>query len=238
MAEGTEIHPGSFVGDSIEEWKKLPTWGKIAVGVALAVVAYLAIRARSQTAQQAASSTAASPDASGTTAGTQSPFPMVNGLPLLPSNVNPVYDSTGNPVAFQQSPLQGPTNPTSPTQTGVPPTQTKPPVATPLPPKPALPVSPVVNTKQPLSTFAGSHGNTMNGGGSTAPHITSAVPQARPTPKPPAPPPAAPKPPWWSILGGTQGVASPTYPNANQVVLPTTAPVNISGSARPLKGPF
>ncbi len=26
------VHPGSWIGDSVEEFKKLPTWGKLAVG--------------------------------------------------------------------------------------------------------------------------------------------------------------------------------------------------------------
>src|SRR5260221_14506562 len=108
MPEDKAVHPGSFVGDSVEEWKKLPTWGKIAVGVVLAVVAYLAIRARSQSAQSKVS-----PSDTGTTTGSQSPFPSINGLPLLPSNVNPVLDANGNPIAFQQAPPNTPTAPTS-----------------------------------------------------------------------------------------------------------------------------
>lgn len=230
MAEGTEIHPGSFVGDSVEEWKKLPTWGKIAVGVALAVVAYLAWRAHNQTAQQAASSTAASPDTSGTTAGTQSPFPMVNGLPLLPSNVNPVYDNAGNPVAFQQAPLQTPTNPTSPTQTGAPPapSQPKPGPLPQQPNKPALPVSPVVKANRPVSSFAGSHGNTMNGSGSTTPHITSEVPQNKPPKQnPPAPPPAANQPPYINNpFGPGNWPGGGTYPGLGaKIPLPGLPPL-------------
>lgn len=119
-----EIHPGSFVGDTVEEWKKLPTWGKIAIGVLLVGVAAYALyqRSQGQTAQQAAASTAGTPGGSAT--GGQSPFPMVGNLPVLPSNVNPVYDSSGNPVAFQQSPPPVPTP--TPTPTPTPPPGVKP----------------------------------------------------------------------------------------------------------------
>jgi hypothetical protein len=110
-------HPGSFVGDSVEEFKKLPTWGKIAAVGVLVVVAYLAWRAHaaSSSAQTAAGSTAGSAGAA--TAGTQSPFPMIGSLPLLPSNVNPVYDPNGNPIAYQQNPTPPPGSPTTPPPT-------------------------------------------------------------------------------------------------------------------------
>jgi hypothetical protein len=204
MPEDNAVHPGSFVGDSIEEFKKLPTWGKVLAVAALALVAFLAIRAKMQSAQQAASSTASSPDTSGTVAGSQSPFPNINGLPLLPSGVNPIYDANGNPIAYQQAP-----------------TATPPPVTPTTAPLPQQPNNTVINTKKPLAAFAGNNGNSMNSTASTTPHITSAVPQARPTVKPPAPPPEATKPPWWSILGGTY---SP--PLASQVNLANVAGPN------------
>lgn len=47
MADEQPIHPGSFVGDTVEEFKKLPTWGKIAIGVGLVAVVGLAIYLRS-----------------------------------------------------------------------------------------------------------------------------------------------------------------------------------------------
>jgi hypothetical protein len=116
MAE--KVNPGSFVGDSIEEFKKLPTWGKIlSVGVLL-VVAYIAYNAYQS--NKTSSSAPASATSTGTTTGSQSPFASVGGLPLLPSNVNPVFDSGGNPIAYQQSPASNPTTPTSSTQSGVP----------------------------------------------------------------------------------------------------------------------
>ena len=116
-----EVHPGSFVGDSVEEFKKLPTWGKVAVAAGFVLVAYLAIRARQQAALTPSTSTGAS-------AGVQSPFPMVGNVPLVPSDVHPVYDPNGNLVDFQQNAPAAP-----------PPTVT-PPVPTPKPPpKPGTP---------------------------------------------------------------------------------------------------
>lgn len=93
------VHPGSFVGDSIEEFKKLPTWGKFAAVAVVGIVIYLAIRARN--AASATNSTGLT--GSTTTSGTQSPFPMVGNVPLLPPGVNPIYDSSGNLVGYQSS---------------------------------------------------------------------------------------------------------------------------------------
>jgi len=123
-----ELHPGSFVGDSVEEFKKLPTWGKFAAIGVLIVVGYLAYRAKSAstTAQQAAASTASTDPLGSTgaaTTGTQSPFPMVGSLPVLPNNVNPIFDSSGNPIAYQQAP-NAPTGTTSSTGTTTSPTGT------------------------------------------------------------------------------------------------------------------
>lgn len=111
MAETNIKTNGSFVGDSLDEFKKLPMWGKLlAVGV-LAVVAYLAWRARSSgTSAQSAAGPAAS--------GSQSPFPMVNGVPLLPSGVNPIYDNQGNLQGYQPSPSPSP-SPGAPGVAGV-----------------------------------------------------------------------------------------------------------------------
>lgn len=105
MAE-TNIHTnGSFVGDSIDEFKKLPMWGKIAAVGVLVIVAYLAYRARASagtSAQSAAAGTAGTPSS-----GSQSPFPMVGSVPLLPSNVNPLYDTSGGLVGYQNNPTSG-----------------------------------------------------------------------------------------------------------------------------------
>ncbi len=112
MPEGEKnvTYHGSWVGDVSEEWKKLPLWGKGAAITVAVVVAYVVYRSRGRTAQQASSSTAGSP-----TAGTQSPFPMVGNLPVLPPGTNPIFDSSGNPIAYQGSPPTGPTSPTTPT---------------------------------------------------------------------------------------------------------------------------
>jgi hypothetical protein len=139
---------GSWIGDIRDEWDKLPTWGKIAAAGVLVVVAYLAWRARaaSSSAQNAAASTAGA-----ATTGTQSPFPMVGNLPVLPNNVNPVFDSTGNPIAYQQ----GPPPPTSTGITGL--------------FGLAAPVS-VFNVKNPPQTYKGPNGVTykLNYGGTGA----------------------------------------------------------------------
>lgn len=117
MAENLE-HPGSFVGDTVEEFRKLPPWGKAALAAGIGLLVYLFWRSRQNSAQQAASQ--AVPAATGS----QSPYPNVNGVPLLPSNVNPVYDPNGQLVSFQTAatPTSGTTPPVqSPTSTAKPP---------------------------------------------------------------------------------------------------------------------
>jgi hypothetical protein len=95
MPEDTGIHPGSWLGDAAEEFKKLPTWGKFAIAGVGVLVVVLAIRAR-----QSAASSGTLP-ATSSAPGSSSPFPMVGNVPLLPSGTNPVYDPSGNLVGFQ-----------------------------------------------------------------------------------------------------------------------------------------
>jgi hypothetical protein len=117
VAEETNIHTnGSFVGDSIEEFKKLPTWGKVAAAAVLLVVAYLGYRAYKSggTSAQSAAAGTASP------AGSSSPFPMVNGVPLLPSGTNPIYDPGGGLAGYQGPITSGPITPGKPTTSTAP----------------------------------------------------------------------------------------------------------------------
>lgn len=65
MAE--EIHPGSFVGDTIEEFKKMPPAGKWAAAIAVVAVAGLALYLKSR--QGATASTSAPGASTGTTGG-------------------------------------------------------------------------------------------------------------------------------------------------------------------------
>lgn len=96
-----EIHPGSFVGDTVEEFKKLPLWGKVVVGAIGLVVVYLLYKKFTSGGGTSTSGTqpAMSPS------GAQSPFPTVqsggSSVPVIPSGVNPVYDQSGGLTAFQ-----------------------------------------------------------------------------------------------------------------------------------------
>lgn len=138
-----DIHPGSFVGDSVEEFKKLPTWGKVGVGLAGVGIVLVAIYERNK----AAASTAAGASVSGGSAtdtsglassGLQSPFSSVpsgsGSVPLIPQGVNPVYDAMGNLVAFQNAPPPAPTTTNTPPVSNPP---TTPPVPKPTQPPPA-----------------------------------------------------------------------------------------------------
>ena len=109
MPEDAGIHPGSWLGDAAEEFKKLPTWGKFAIGGVGILVVVLAIRAR----QSAALSTSGNLPATSSAPGSSSPFPMVGNVPLLPSGTNPIYDPSGNLVGYQSG-SQAPGGPTAP----------------------------------------------------------------------------------------------------------------------------
>lgn len=102
-----EIHPGSFVGDSVEEFKKLPVWGKVLVGVIGIVVLYIGYKSFTNRASSASSASGTSGSTASGASGTQTPFPSVgsgnSSVPLLPSNVSPVYDQSGGLTAFQQA---------------------------------------------------------------------------------------------------------------------------------------
>jgi len=90
----------AFLSDSVTEFKKLPTGGKIAIGaifVGVAALGYYAYRK------------------GGTGIGTSSPAasvtPGVQGLPSFPFGTTALTDSSGNPVAFINPPAPGPTVP-------------------------------------------------------------------------------------------------------------------------------
>lgn len=110
------VHPGSWVGDSVEEFKKLPIWGKVGVGAAGLIAVYLGYRAyaSSKSSTPAGNPTGASPSGASMLGGTQSPFPTVNGLPLLPPGINPIYNpTTGDTVGYQGNPIVNPSGPVS-----------------------------------------------------------------------------------------------------------------------------
>lgn len=106
MTEDTGVHPGSWVGDSVEEFKKLPTWGKVGVGILFVGVAYLGYKAYSN---RGSSGTALTMQGNlqptNNQPGGSSPFPQVqsgdSSVPLLPSNVNPLFNSSGGLVGYQ-----------------------------------------------------------------------------------------------------------------------------------------
>lgn len=106
-------HPGSWLGDAVEEFKKLPPAGKIAVGVVILGVAGLAFYEWRQSAQGNNASVGGSlvPGGSSEEGAASSPrsiFPNVasgnENVPLLPSGVNPIYGPGGGLVGFQSPP--------------------------------------------------------------------------------------------------------------------------------------
>ena len=145
MSEEGLTHPGSWVGDSLEEFKKLPTWGKIAAGGALVAVVGIAIYEKNKAGKSGVGTALSSSGASGAATtdpnallgGTQSPFGQIpsgngNSVPLIPWGDTPIFDKLGNLIGWQQP---GPT----PTPTPNPPPKGPPGPPTPKPkpgPKP------------------------------------------------------------------------------------------------------
>jgi hypothetical protein len=107
-----DIHPGSFVGDTIEEFKKLPMWGKVALGGGVAVIVIVFIYKAKSAGGSAATSTTLPATTNPSTQGVASMFPGVqsgsSSVPFVPSSVNPVYDAQGGLVAFQQAAVGNP----------------------------------------------------------------------------------------------------------------------------------
>lgn len=114
MAENN-VHPGSWIGDSVEEFKKLPTAGKVAAIGALVAVAGIGLyeyrknaggSSGSVASGVASSGNASDPSAGG---GMQSPFSQVptnqgNGssVPVIPFGDAPIFDGQGNLIGWQQ----------------------------------------------------------------------------------------------------------------------------------------
>jgi hypothetical protein len=80
MAEA--IHPGSWLGDSVEEFKKLPTWGKVAVGAAVLGVAAYGIHTYSKNKASSATSATANTPASSS--------PQTSAAMLPPDSSQPI----------------------------------------------------------------------------------------------------------------------------------------------------
>lgn len=113
--EERNVHPGSWLGDAAEEFKKMPPWGKaLAIG-AVILVAYLGYRAfaanksstisgTSQTGSTLSSGDVASGQDTGS--GTQSPFalvpagPTAGSVPVVPQGLQPVFDGVGNLIGW------------------------------------------------------------------------------------------------------------------------------------------
>ena len=134
MAEN-EVHPGSFVGDSVEEFKKLPTWGKVVVGLLFVGVAYLGYRSYA---------------ASKSNIGTASPSVDTTGGAALGqggggAGIQTVPGGNTGTVPIFSTPEQPIYNPTSGALEGFQPISTQPqgtpsqPTANPLPQQPTTP---------------------------------------------------------------------------------------------------
>ncbi len=103
-----------FLKQGVEEFKKLPTGGKIAVGALFVTVAGIGLYEYTKSKGQN-SATLPGTDTTGTAS---SQYPTVPGgssgqVPVLPGNINPVFDAAGNLVAFGPGSTPAATTPTS-----------------------------------------------------------------------------------------------------------------------------
>lgn len=141
MAEG-DVRPGSWVGDTVEEFKKLPTWGKIAIGVVVLGVAGLAYY---QWKQSQTASTASTASNSGL------------GIPGGATDTSGSGSSGGS-----GSTTTTPTTPTTPTTS----TGGSPVTGTPVGVKPIAPPTKTTPTKKKapkLKTYTVQRGDTLSG---------------------------------------------------------------------------
>lgn len=110
-----EVRPGSWVGDTVEEFKQLPIWGKIAVGGVAVLVAGIGIYEYRKKQQTGTSPAPGSGSAS-----------MLSGGSLPPtSDPQNVIGTAGNPVMGPPGPQgvpgpQGPAGAPAPTPPQVP----------------------------------------------------------------------------------------------------------------------
>ena len=129
------IHPGSVVGDSIEEFKRLPTWGKVVAGILFLVVAYIGYSQYKSGQSASSTGTSAADDTTGTSGSQNAGIQTVPGgntgqVPIFSSPEQPIYNPTsGTLEGFQPVP---PTQPTSPTTTGTGKLQGNPPIGGPV----------------------------------------------------------------------------------------------------------
>lgn len=127
--------PGSWVGDTVEEYKKLPTAGKIAAIGGLLLVAGIGYYEYSKgKSSKSGVSGSASPSTDLSGAGANQ-YPLVPGgntgqVPVLPGGLQPIFDGLGNLIGFQPIP---------PSTTPAP---TPGPTPAPGPPKPPKPTKP------------------------------------------------------------------------------------------------
>lgn len=111
---GEGVKPGSWVGDSVEEFKKLPPWGKGLAALALIGAAGIGFyeyqkSKNSGTAVSSTGSTTAATDPNAAAGGLQSPFGQVptsagNGstVPVIPWGDTPIFDGQGNLIGWRQ----------------------------------------------------------------------------------------------------------------------------------------
>lgn len=122
MAEEASVHPGSWLGDATEEFKKLPPAGKIAVVAGFILVAgigYYEYNKSKSTSSGVSGQASPSTDLSGAGA---NQYPTVPGgntgqVPVLPGGLQPLYDPQGNLIGFEPTGTSGTTT-TGTTGTG------------------------------------------------------------------------------------------------------------------------
>lgn len=98
-----DLHPGSWIGDSVEEFKKLPTWGKIAAVVAVVAAAGLGYYEYQKS--QAGAATSA------TTANSAIDSGLLGQGTILPPTTTDMSGASNNPPIVQPPPINPPPMP-------------------------------------------------------------------------------------------------------------------------------
>lgn len=105
------VHPGSWLGDAVEEFKKAPTPAKIGIVVAFVAVAGIGFyeynKSKGSSSGVSGASSPSTDLQAGNNGGAQQ-FSTVPGgntgtVPVLPAGLQPLFDAAGNLIGFEPS---------------------------------------------------------------------------------------------------------------------------------------
>lgn len=104
----------SWVGDSIEEFKKAPTGGKVALVAIFVLVGGIGFYEYNKSKSSSSGVSGNASPSTDTTGGGASQYPIVPGsgqgnVPVLPGGLSAIFDPLGNLIGWQPTPTPTPT---------------------------------------------------------------------------------------------------------------------------------